>query len=214
MALSNYTELKAAIARKVRRADMTDDIIDFITLAESEINADMRTRLMEVDETVTLTISTRTIALPARYIEPISFELVISGENNSQLFYKQPQQLAINAASGSRSRPQYWTINGDNIEFPNLSDATYTGKFRMLKGFDIASTNTNSLLTAYPGLYLYGALLHSAPHIKDDARMLTWQTMYQSLKKKVLRKEARSKVLTTLVTNLPSVRTRSNIYSG
>ena len=42
MALSNYTELKASIADFLNRDDLTSVIPDFITLAESQINRDIR----------------------------------------------------------------------------------------------------------------------------------------------------------------------------
>lgn len=214
MALTTYTELKASLADWLHRSDLTSQIADFVTLAESEINTELRLRLMEADEALTLTSATRTVALPSRYIEPISLELVISGQSNQELTYRQPQQLAINAAAGSTARPEYWTVNGSNIEFPNLSDATYTLKFRMLKGLDLTATSTNAMLSAYPGLYLYGSLLQAAPYMVNDARIQTWKAMYESLKAKISRKEARSKTLARLVTDLPSVRAQSNIITG
>ncbi len=38
----------------------------------------------------------------------------------------------------------------------------------------LASNATNWLLTLAPDLYLYGALLKSAPYIKEDSRIQTW----------------------------------------
>lgn len=204
MALANYTDLATSLAGWLHRGDLASQIPDFVTLAESELNAEVHTRLMESDEPVTLTAATRTIALPSRFIEPISFELVISGQDNIELTYQPPQRLSINAASGAACRPKYWTINGSNIEFPNLSDATYTCKFRMVKGFDLASTSTNTLMTDYPGLYLYGSLLQAAPFLRDDTRIATWQTLYDRLLKKVKRKEGRRNALTSLVADHPS----------
>lgn len=216
MALANYTDLTASLAGWLHRGGLSSQIADFVTLAESELNADVHTRLMEVDEPVTLTISTNTIALPSRFIEPISLEIVISGQENIPLTYQPPQRLSYNVASGAKCRPQYWTINGDSIEFPNLSDATYAMTFRMVKGFDLAATSTNTLMTTYPGLYLYGSLLQAAPFLKDDARIATWQTLYDRLLKKVRRKEGRRNALTTLVTDHPSAGAgrRGNIITG
>lgn len=215
MALANYTDLTTSLADWLRRSALTSQIADFVTLAESELNADVHTRLMESDEPVTLTVGTRTIALPARFIEPISFELVISGQSNTQLTYEPPHRISINAASGAACRPQYWTINGDNIEFPNLSDATYSAVFRMVKGFDLAATSTNSLMTAYPGLYLFGSLLQAAPYLRDDNRIPTWQSRYDRLLAKVKRKEGRRNALTSLVTDHPSSGGyRANIITG
>jgi hypothetical protein len=38
----------------------------------------------------------------------------------------------------------------------------------------LASNTTNWLLALAPDLYLYGALLESAPYIKEDGRIQTW----------------------------------------
>ena len=217
MALSTYAELVTSVQDWLHRTDLASQAADFVTLAESEINADVHMRLMEADESVTLTVGTRTIALPSRFIEPISLELELSGQDNDPLIYQPPHRLVINEASGASSRPRYWTVNGAYLEFPNLSDDTYTLNFRMVKGFDLASTTTNSLLSSYPGLYLYGALLQAAPYMLDDKRILTWRNMYDKLLTKVKQKESRKNALTSLVTDLPVNRTAGygrNIITG
>lgn len=215
MALSTYTELKASVASWLHRTDLTTQIVDFIDLAEAELNAELHTRLMETDESLSLSSGASTVALPARFVEPISLELVISGQENTTLSYQPRQRLALNAASGASARPKYWTINGNNIQFPNVSDAAYTLTFRMVKGYDLAATSTNDLLTDYPGLYLYGALIQAAPFLIDDQRIPTWQRMYQTLLAKVKRKESRRHALTSLVTDCPSVPGRQeNIITG
>ena len=47
MALTTYTELKASIADFLNRDDLTTVIPDFITLAEAQINRDVRHWKME-----------------------------------------------------------------------------------------------------------------------------------------------------------------------
>ena len=41
------------------------------------------------------------------------------------------------------------------------------------------SNTTNTILTNYPELYLYGALAESAPFIMQDERINTWGTLYK-----------------------------------
>jgi len=59
-------------------------------------------------------------------------------------------------------------------------DGSYTAQFWYKAGIAVLSdTNTtNWLLTNYPNLYLYAALLESAPYLRDDERILLWQGMY------------------------------------
>lgn len=211
----DYDWLKAAIASWLHRSDLTLQIPDFIMLAESEINTVMRTRLMEVDDALTLTAGTRTIALPDIYLEPIRLDLVFTGRDNETLTYQAPNQMRIETQTGAAYQPQFWTVNGDNIEFPAVADVDYSVLFRNLQGFDIATTSTNSLLTKYPGVYLFGSLLQAAPYIANDARMATWETMYRRILTLANRKEARNKVLTTLQTELAANSSRmNNIFRG
>lgn len=215
MALSTYAEVISSVTDWLKRTSVASQAVDFIALAESELNTELRMRLMEVDQTVTLTIAERTIALPAGYLEPISLEIVRAGEQNSVILFRQPQQLGIDASAGASCRPQEWTVNGSNIEFPNLSDDTYTMKFRMLKALDLATDLTNACLTKYPGLYLYGALLQASLYLIKDDRIPVWQSRYDRLFSKAEKAEARSKALTKLLSDHPSARgrTRRNIYA-
>jgi hypothetical protein len=214
MALSTYTELKAAVADYLHRANLTAQVVDFITLAESEINTDVRMRKQESDETLTLSSGATTVALPTRYSEPIRLDIVIAGQDNRELTYVPPAQLTVQATTGSACEPDYWTINAGNIQVPAPTDQSYTLLFKMLADFDIASTSTNALLTKYPGIYLYGALLQAAPYMANDKRVATWATMYSNLVDKANKKEARTRKLATLNTELPSTGRRTNIYRG
>ncbi len=216
MAMSTYAELCTAVASWLHRTDLTAQVPDFVMLAESEINADAHTRLMESDETVTITSGAYTIALPDGYIEPIQLEIVISGQANITLLYQPPHRLLMNVQAGASCRPYFWTVNGGNIEFPNLSDANYTMTFRMVKGFDLASTLTNTLIDTYPGIYLFGTLLQAAPYLKDVNMISVWQSRYDRLVAKMKRKEGRDRALTSLITDHPSAGNpwRPNIITG
>ena len=48
MALTTYTELKASLADWLNRSDLTTTIPDFISLAEAQIERQLRTRQMIV----------------------------------------------------------------------------------------------------------------------------------------------------------------------
>ena len=66
MALSNYTELKSAIANWLNRSDLTTEIAgDFITLAEADFNAKLRIRQMHSQST--LTVNAETFAVPTGF---------------------------------------------------------------------------------------------------------------------------------------------------
>lgn len=206
--------LTTSIASWLHRTDLTSRIPDFIALAESEINTELRLRLMEVDEEVTLTSGERTATLPERYLEPIKLELTFSDRDNEELTYLSPKQMPSNDAAGAAGEPQHWTVSGDSLEFPFLADRDYTLNFRMVQGVDIASTLTNPLLSKYPGIYLYGALKQGALYCADS-RVDAWGATYEQLKKKANRAEGRNNRLTAIRSEHPSVHTRgSNIFRG
>ena len=61
--------------------------------------------------------------------------------------------------------------------FIRLAEAQFQRKLVGVTTLGGAVT-TNWLLTAHPDIYLYGTLLESAPYLKDDARVVVWQTEY------------------------------------
>lgn len=203
MALANYADLSAQIARWIHRTDLTADIPMFIALAESEINTESRMRLMEQDFSLTLATGARTVAMPDRFIEPIKLELVFSGQDNKQLTYLSAQQITDNASASVAGEPEYWSISGNNLVFPYPAGQNYSLSFRMLQGFDLAATETNALLTKYPGVYLYGALVQASAFTVNDERIPGWRGMYENMKKKMNKVESRAEVLTTMKTDLP-----------
>lgn len=214
MAITTYSELQTALANWTHRTDLAARIQEFITLAEDELNSELRLRTMESDQTLTLTSGQNTVALPSRYLEPVFLEIVFSGDReNKRLTYQTPDQMALFDSSTVAQEPDYWTINGGNIEFPEPADQTYTLRFRMLRRLDIATDSTNDLLSNWRGLYLYGAMLQAAPYMANDARMITWKAMYDSLLTKVKAKEGRRNIRANLQTELATTH-RRNIFQG
>ena len=61
MALSNYSELQSSIADWLNRSDLTNQIKDFIALAEAEINSKLRIRKMISSTTITVDSETESI---------------------------------------------------------------------------------------------------------------------------------------------------------
>jgi len=72
-------------------------------------------------------------------------------------------------------QPLFFTIIGSEIELAPTPDANYTIEMVYRKNVPALSSNsTNWLLSLAPDLYLYGALLESAPYMKEDDRIQTW----------------------------------------
>ena len=78
-------------------------------------------------------------------------------------------------------QPRYFTVFGDEIELAPTPDAAYTIEMVYRRTIPpLAANDPNWLLTLAPDLYLYGALLESAPYIKEDGRIQTWGLGFSS----------------------------------
>ena len=205
MAISTYSELQTAIAAWAHNDALTTLIPDFISLAESSFNRALHTRTMETDNVLSLVSGTRTVALPTGFVEPISLKVVISGQTDEPLVLVRPHELAVNADSSASRQPEYWAINGTNIEFANLADQTYALSLRMISSaFNLSvSTPTNWLLTNHPDLYLYGSMIHAASYMVNDARIPVWQMKYEKALREVQNNAKRSRSR-SLMTDHPS----------
>jgi hypothetical protein len=178
MALTTYTELKASVADWINRDDLTAVIVDFISLAEAQIERTLRTTQMIVRATASIDgeysavpadfLETRTVKLNTNPIQPLQFETVDSLDSLRTQF----------TAPG---RPQYFGIVGTQIRVVPVPDTTYTAELIYYgKLTKLSSSNaTNWLLTSSPDIYLYGALLQGAPYLQNDERIQTWATLYE-----------------------------------
>jgi len=179
MALSNYTELQAAVADQLDRTDLTSQIPDFIKLAEAQMNRVIRHWRMQ--DRVTASVDTQYTALPSNFAEAI--RMVVTTGNYSVLELvgnMELSRLRANVADAT-GRPQFYAINDQAIEVFPTPDAVYTTELVYYETIDpLANTGTNWLLTYYPDAYLYGACLHSAPYLQEDARMQTWGALYEA----------------------------------
>jgi hypothetical protein len=177
MAITTYGELKTAVASWLNRSDLTSQIPDFITLAEANIARDVRARAME--KRVTAAVSSQYEALPADLLELRNVQL--NTDPVRRLRYMTPEQLDTTYASSATGKPQAYTIFGSEIQFAPIPDGEYTAElayFYRPAAFS-ADTDTNSLLTSHPGLYLYAALVAAEPFIQNDERVGVWAALYR-----------------------------------
>lgn len=173
MALATYSDLQQALADWLNRADLSQQIPDFIALAEGTLNTVIRSTYMVETSTVSVTGSSQKVAVPSDMIEPIYIQVTSSA--SSPLEQVDPEQLIILRRARLRSSgvPRFFAVIGRNFEFAPIPatttslDVTFYQKIPSL-----AANSTNWLLTNYPDLYLYASLLHAAPFLMDDQRSI------------------------------------------
>ena len=181
MALTNYTGLKASIADFLNRDDLTSVIPDFVALAEAQINRDVRHWRMEARSAGQQSPADEYMQIPADWIETIRLHLTGSGTTVVNLVSRDAMADKRSATSDETGTPTSYThANGQFQLFPTPSVTT---NFELLYYQKIPSLITNTdnwLLLEAPDVYLYGALLHSAPYLAEDARLAVWAQLYSA----------------------------------
>ena len=173
MALDSYTNLKAAVASWLARSDLTSQIPDFITMAESKFNRILRTRQMEQRSTA---VATEYMALPTGFLELRNIQ--ISGTPNYTLEQRAPFEMDA-LDDGVAGQPSRYCLLANQIQLAPVPDGTYTLEIDYWEVIPpLASNASNWLLAAAPDLYLYGALLEGSIYLLDDPRIPLWQAGY------------------------------------
>jgi hypothetical protein len=182
--ITDYTSLQAAVTEYLARdqdATLIARIPTFIQLFEAKMNRSLYVRQMEQRSTTTAdTLSTEPefISLPADFQSMRRIRLSsVSGKPH--LDFKSGTQLDEYRSSigNAVGQPQFFSIFGSEIELAPTPDSNYTIEMVYRQNVPaLASNSTNWLLTLAPDLYLYGALLESAPYIKEDGRIQVWAT--------------------------------------
>ena len=207
MSLTNYTDLTTSIASWLKRSDLTANIPDFINMAESYMNDDLRLRSMIAEADITPSQVNTYVDLPDGFIEAIAF-VDDQGYKLEQIHHDQLQRVGLYRL---REKPEFYSVTS-KINFNRVATSALTYVMTYYKGLDLATDSTNAVMTKYPNLYLYGSLIQAEPFLKNDKRMTTWHSLYEKAMKKANNRDATS--LVQLRTNHPSaVRGRYNIMS-
>lgn len=178
MAFTNYSALKTTIANYLGRTDLTNQIPDFITLAETRLQRELRTRPMLKSATATMTGGDNTVGLPTDFLE--MRDIFIQGNPRQPVSYMSPSAFTRNARAEDGGKCIDYTILGSELAFAPIPDAAYV--LEMLyysKPTVLSDTNTSNVFLAnYPDLLLYGALAQAEPYLMNDARLATWASLY------------------------------------
>lgn len=184
----DYTSLQAAIVEYLARdqdAALIARIPTFIQFVEAKLNRYLFVRQMETRATA-LTDGTLTepefIALPSDFQSMRRIRLSsVSGK--PLLSFLSPAAMDDYRSNNGNvpGQPLYFTIFSNEIELAPTPGAAYTIEMIYRQVIPaLASNPTNWLLSLAPDVYLYGALLESAPYLKNDDRIQVWGTGFTS----------------------------------
>ena len=183
MAINTFATLVTAATEWLARdqdATLVARIPDFITLFEAKVNRTLFTPQMEKRSTADVDTNSdepEFVSLPDDYqtmrrirLSSVAGKPPLSFLSGTQIDTRRNDYLNITG------QPTHYTIVGTEIElFPTPNDDyTIEMVYRANISALSASNVGNWLLDLAPDLYLYGALLESAPYIKEDGRIQTW----------------------------------------
>lgn len=183
MAITTYTELQTAVGNWLARSDLSSRIPEFISLFEGKFDLSMRTTWQECRNT-SFSIAAEYVSVPSDFLELRSATLNTS-PRQPMIFLPDDAQGAAFDALG---QPRYLSVSGyvttqdgsRAFRFAPVPDATYTATIVYYAALPKlgASQTTNWLLTKFPHVYMYGALLEAAGYIQDDQRVPMWAQAY------------------------------------
>jgi len=180
--ITDYTSLQAAVTEYLARdqdATLIARIPTFIQLAEAKFNRMLYVRQMEQRSTTTVDTGATEpefISLPGDFqsmrrvrLSSVAGKPCLEFKSGTQM---DEYRFSISDVAG---QPRYFTVFGSELELAPTPNDDYTIEMVYRQNVPaLASNSTNWLLTLAPDLYLYGALLESAPYMKEDERIQTW----------------------------------------
>ena len=192
MALSTYSDLKTAVADFLNRDDLTAIVPTFISLAEAQIDRDVRHWRMESRSAITL--NSEYVNLPSDWIETIS----LSAGNTKPIRLASRQAISSKRVGNEdvSGTPYLYAHAAGQIELFPTPHESYAGEIHYYAKIGaLSNANTsNWLLLNYPDAYLYGSLIHSAPYLQEDERSGIWAQLYSAAVQKINQSSESSKM--------------------
>lgn len=191
MSLSTYDELQASILTWLARAPddedaVTDLVTDFIALAESRFNRELRVR--EMIERIASPINDVKSSMPARFLEMLSASVIRTDGLSYPLRYVTAHELNRGARNVTGDPGLYTIIGGEILFGPNFefdSDVLDSDRpqLELVAYFSqpvLSDDNQeNDILKQYPNIYLYASLIEAEAFIASD-QLTTWVAAYES----------------------------------
>lgn len=181
MSISDFGELKTAVANWLTRSELTPRIPEFVALGEARLFTDLRCREIEATATISTTSSQREDPLPTRFVQGRG--LYITGSPSVRLEFRSIAEYWSVYSDFTEAKPSYYTISADNFVWGAVPDAVYSivvEHYARPAAFS-GDSDTNAVIDRWPNLYLYTALLEAAPFLGNDPRILTWSGLYETL---------------------------------
>lgn len=180
-AVETYQDLQDHLADTLVRTDLTTPMTTFIQMAESSFKRDKRVR--KLSDRGDFSISADGSSLPTDFMSleswyhdgPTNFgpiEIV-----NADMI----GHLKGSRYGGQVGVPAHAAIVDGKARYAPVPNGTFTTQMTYWRKVDVlsGSNTTNWLLEDHPDIYIYGALVHTAPYLKDDPRLQVWSSLLE-----------------------------------
>lgn len=169
--ITTYAELQTAVINWTKRPDLATLVPDFIALAEERIWARLRSKALTKDLAQAYLAAATTVDLPSDCISIISLVDTASGRSGMVEVVSPDRlaQLRVNTYEMDTSKT-YLMSTGRQLVFVTAPSVggTISGRY-LAREPALSNTNTtNQVLSWYPSLYLFGALIELADHTRDE----------------------------------------------
>lgn len=170
----NFGTLKSRILALIGRAP-NDLVYELVT---ADINQTLRLRVMESTTTLTEAAS---VTLPSDFLEVVS----IYRDTDPRSTLQPTTEQTFHRTYETSGVPRFYSVIDGALLLspaPNGSENIVMRYIAQLADLS-ADTDTNDVLTKYPGIYVYGALVHHAALIRDAENAATWLAGYDAAKR-------------------------------
>lgn len=176
MALSTYTDLLAFLATFSIRSDQTANWPDFVRMAESTMERELRARQMTLRADGT--VDEEFEDLPSDFAEMVAFKLMTSPPKTLQYLSQDQMNRFSQVRSITGGDPRYYTIVGPQFRFYPIPVEAVPVELTYYQRIPPLSENDqNWILYRHPDAYVYGALIPYG-EMTEDSRLGVWQQKF------------------------------------
>lgn len=161
MAITTSAELKTALGNWLNRTDLAARLDEFIVLAESRLNRQLRVRGMEASMLSTALVASAT-ALPAGFL---AFKELRIDAAHSYTLEPRPVEWLRNQSTASGSPIYYAITNTQVLCYPGAGSVLGT-YYQALPS--LSANSANWLLSAHPDLYLMACLEEASVYTRNE----------------------------------------------
>lgn len=173
--ITSYSTLQTEVASTLARDDLTSYIPQFIQFAENKLYRSLNLRNEET--ALNVSISSGLAAVPSDFK---ALKFAYYDRTPTQLLQWVPiEELYRDYSNRTGGNvPEVISREAGNFVFGPVPDSGTLKGVYYAKQDPLRTTDPSWYVTNAPEVLLYGALLEAAPFIKDDARIMVWQTFY------------------------------------